>query len=549
MKSRFRNFSVAALVLFVLLACSVGVGAAEENESVKKGFEKARQYYQNNNVENPEVLKGYWQVFGAYATFGDVIQNGCYVYDMDGENENHVGARVLAILMMGEDPYHYNGINYVARVKASGLKNGFAVPVFNFLALQAAGAEMTAEEERAYIDYCISQMTGKGLVQGPDIGGWAVAALYSYMDHPLYKDTIVAAVEEYLAAIGESMSGASMGSASISIGCSITALTALCAAGWDGCNPTTDSPWAEQNPLEQMYQALIEGEGTSFESYNHQYYMEFADLYRVLYEDGVQGWNRCRLNAEDMTALIAEAKAFVKKTDVNSLLLMGKVKRYLVEAEALSADKLNALNPQWGELYFNLKDSMRLKNDPADFADIGRAWYTEYVDKVLAHGVMNGTDPAVKIFEPETTVTRAMVMQILYNMEGRPAYNTRTSQNPFDDVKTKDWYAPAVLWANQNGIAKGVTDTAFAADENVTRQQLAAFIYRYLTDYKGEALSVENAAKFNDDAQIDAGYAKTPVYALAKKGILNGMGNGNFCPMAFAKRSELAKIIAVSFLK
>lgn len=548
MKSCFRNLSVA-LALFVLLVCSVGVGAAEQDEYIKKGFEKAQRYYQNQDAENPMVLQGYWQVFGAYATLGDIIQEGGYVYDMEGDNKSHVGAEVLAILMMGDDPYHYHGVDYVARVKASGLKNGFAVPVFNFLALQAAGAEMTAEEEKAYIDYCISQMTGKGLAQGPDIGGWAVAALYSYMEHPLYKDVIATAVEEYLASIGESMVGASMGSASISVGCSVTALTALCAFGQGGCNPAEDSPWAEQKPLEQMYRAVVSGEGTSLESYNHQFYMEFADLYHVLYDDGIQGWNQCRLNAEDMTALVEEARTFVKKTDANSLLLIPLVKKYLAEAEALSEEALSSPYPQWGELYFNLKDAMRMKNDPAAFADVGQAWYTEYVHRVLACGVMNGTDPSANIFEPESTVTRAMVVQILYNMEGRPAYSTRSAENPFTDVKTKDWYAPAVLWAYQNGIAKGVTDTAFAANENVTRQQLAAFIYRYLTDYKGEALSVENAAKFNDDAQIDAGYAKTPVYALAKKGILNGMGNGNFCPMAFAKRSELAKIIAVSFLK
>lgn len=551
MKSRFSELSklfAVFLAVLTILAFGVGVAAAEGEDALKSGYERAQSHYRGAAGE-ATVLKGYWQVFGAYATLGDTIQKGGYVYDMDGENENHVGARVLALLMMGEDPYHYNGCDYVARVKDSGLRNGFAIPVFNFMALQAAGAEITADEEKAYVDYCISQMTGKGLAQGPDIGGWAVAALYHYMEHPAYRDAIAAAVEEYLDAIGESMVGASMGSATISMGCSVTALTALCAAGREGCNPGADSPWVEQKPLEKMYQALLSSEGTSFESYNHQYYMEFADLYHVLYEDGVPGWSRCRLDGAAMTALIREAKAFLKRTDENSLLLMPGVKRYLAAAEALSAEELASPCPQWGALYFDLKDAMVLKNDPSAFADVGQGWYREYVDKVLAHGVMNGTDPKVKIFEPETTVTRAMVMQILYNMEGHPAYSTRSRDNPFTDVKAKDWYGPAVLWAYQNGIARGTTATTFAADENVTRQQLAAFMYRYLTTCKGETLSAEGAAPFRDDGQIDGSYAKVPVYALVNRGILNGMGDQCFCPLAFAKRSELAKIIAVSFLE
>lgn len=540
-KSTVKKTIIFAILIFSLLVCSVGVAAAEKNAYVKNGFFEAQKYYQN--YTDKMVLKSYWAVYGAYAALGDNIQNGKYVYDMSGDDDSQSGAKIMAILMMGGNPYDYNGVNYVEKAAAKGLKGGYAVPVFNFMGLQAAGAEMTDAEEKGYIDYCCDQIAGDPLTTlGPDVGGWAIVALYDYLDDPAYKTQITTAINKYLDVTGENMAAATTGSSLISTGCVVMGLTALCAAGWDDVDPTTDQPWISQKPMEIMYRGLTEGEYGVSAAFNHQYYMEFSDLYRVLYNGEEQAWNRCKLDASDLTALIAEAENFVK-TSKNTVKVKNTEKA-LAKVKALSEEEKKDATPQWGKLYFELKNAMTKGGDPSVFTDINqKAWYAPYVNAVIEAGLMNGTSDTT--FNPDGLLTRSQVVQILYNMEGRPDYNTKI--NPFSDVKGTEWFAPAVLWAYQNKVTDGTSATTFSPDQNVTREQMANFIYKYMKA-KGETFDIGKVAKFNDDSQI-SNWAKDGVYAMASEGIINGVGNNVFNPKAIASRSQIATIMDKAFLK
>lgn len=544
MKFRMNKFLAVLLAVSVLLCCSMGVAAAEKDQYVQQGYDRAKSYYQNYTDEM--LLEGYWGVFGAYATLGDRIQSSQYVYDMTNDNSDHNGAKVLAILMMGDDPYHYNGQNYVAKAAAKGLSGGYAVPVFNFLAMQAAAVEMDAATEKGYIDYCCEQMTELSL--GPDVGGWAMAALYNYYDHPEYKAQIEAAIKTYTEAVGQDMAGNSMGSAGLSVGCVVTGLTALCAAGKEGYDPTTDSPWVENEPLKRIYTTLVNGEAYVSAFYNNQYYMELSDLYNVLYKGGEPVWITCAVDAADFSALLTKAEQLLNNKASYPTFNIERVETALAAAEKVTDAELNAEYPGWGEIYFDLYSAVNNcqgKGDPSAFNDIdSSAWYASHVTSVVEERLMNGTSDTT--FVPEGTLTRAMVVQILYNMEGRPNYDA--ANDPFTDIQAADWYAPAVLWAYQNGVTTGISATTFDPNASVTREQMATFIYRYITEYKKETLSSGNSVKFSDDAAISS-WATASVYAMAGEGIINGMGDGTFAPKSTATRAQMAKIIDAAFLK
>ncbi|MBR4933388.1 MAG: S-layer homology domain-containing protein, partial [Clostridia bacterium] len=118
---------------------------------------------------------------------------------------------------------------------------------------------------------------------------------------------------------------------------------------------------------------------------------------------------------------------------------------------------------------------------PMAFADVSSSdWFYSTVGYAYNSGLMSGTSSTT--FAPATQTSRAMIVQLLYNMEGRPAVDV--SNNPFTDVPSTEWYAPAVLWAYQNGVTTGTSATTFSPDTLVTREQVAVFLYRYMKDYK-----------------------------------------------------------------
>ena len=161
-------------------------------------------------------------------------------------------------------------------------------------------------------------------------------------------------------------------------------------------------------------------------------------------------------------------------------------------------------------------------------------WFYDYVMYAYQNGLMKGTD--TNIFEPDFDVTRAMFVTILYRLENEPTAGI----SAFTDVQAGNWYSKAVAWANKNGIVNGVTDTEFAPNDNITREQMAAIIYRYLT-FKGHDTSVYGKPNFTDTDDISE-YALDAVMWLRDRKIILGEDNGGFAPKNNATRAQAAAI-------
>ena len=140
-----------------------------------------------------------------------------------------------------------------------------------------------------------------------------------------------------------------------------------------------------------------------------------------------------------------------------------------------------------------------------------------------------------------------MIVQMLYNMEGKPAVDK--TNNPFADVAGDAWYADAVLWAYQSGVTTGTSATAFSPDALVTREQVAVFLYRFMKDYKGEKMDAgADISSFSDAGKISpyAGFAEAVAWANGA-GIVTGKavdGTTLLAPLDQAQRCETATMFA-----
>ena len=171
----------------------------------------------------------------------------------------------------------------------------------------------------------------------------------------------------------------------------------------------------------------------------------------------------------------------------------------------------------------------------APFVDVAKsAWYADVVKNVYEKGIMAGTSATT--FEPNSTVTRGMIAQILYANAGKPAVS---SENPFSDVKKGDWYYDAVLWANSNKIAVGFEDGTFKPNAAVTREQLAVILK---ADKGIAAIERADLNKFSDASAVSA-WAKDGVSWAVGAGLIAGRGNNKLAPNATATRAEVAQIM------
>ena len=165
-------------------------------------------------------------------------------------------------------------------------------------------------------------------------------------------------------------------------------------------------------------------------------------------------------------------------------------------------------------------------------------WYHEAIDTMLREGLMNGTGNG--LFEPNGTLTRAMLVTLLWRSEGKPAASAQTS---FTDVPAGAYYAEAVRWAAANGVVKGVSSTEFGPSKNITRQELVTILWR-LAAKKG--LNTSNAGltvpEFADRSQIAAWAAEAMSWGCTR-GILTGKSANRVDPTGTATRAEAAAMI------
>ena len=165
-------------------------------------------------------------------------------------------------------------------------------------------------------------------------------------------------------------------------------------------------------------------------------------------------------------------------------------------------------------------------------------WYYEAVEYVANKGLMNGTGNDE--FTPDANTTRGMIVTILYRLEGSP----EVSMSTFTDVANTEYYAKAVAWAEKNGIVNGYGEGKFGPNDVITREQLAAIMYRY-SNYKKYNTSVgedTNILSYNDISELSE-YAVSSMQWACGAGLVNGIGDGKLAPKGNATRAQLATIL------
>ncbi|MBQ7475121.1 MAG: S-layer homology domain-containing protein, partial [Clostridia bacterium] len=157
-------------------------------------------------------------------------------------------------------------------------------------------------------------------------------------------------------------------------------------------------------------------------------------------------------------------------------------------------------------------ESIPKKHKFDDVADTD--WFAPYVDYAYENGLMLGVSD--NLFDPNGVVTRGMIITIIWRLEGSPTEGTA----PFKDLK-EDWYKSAIAWGYKNGIVKGYSDTQYAPDEPVTREQFCAIFFRY-TEFKGESTSARGNLSAFPDADKISDYAKESVSWAIGSGLITG---------------------------
>lgn len=165
-------------------------------------------------------------------------------------------------------------------------------------------------------------------------------------------------------------------------------------------------------------------------------------------------------------------------------------------------------------------------------------WFASAVDYVTGKGMMNGT--ADNTFSPKANTTRGMIVTVLYRLENQPS----TSAASFTDVASGAYYANAVAWANANGIVSGYGSGKFGPNDKVTREQLAAILYRY-AQYKKYDVSVGEDTNIlsYDDAQSISSYAIPAIQWACGAGVVTGKSGSKLDPKGNATRAEVAAML------
>lgn len=184
------------------------------------------------------------------------------------------------------------------------------------------------------------------------------------------------------------------------------------------------------------------------------------------------------------------------------------------------------------------KDDESTETTELNFTDVKESdWFFKGVAYVVDKGVMSGVSE--NQFDPSGKLTRAMLVQMLYNMESRPACD---AENAFMDVPVGQWYTDAVIWANDAKIVSGMGDGLFAPNMEITREQMVAMLYNY-AKYKGYDVSASaDLSKFADNASVSTWAQPSMQWAVAE-GYISGMGDSQLAPQGTATRAEIASVI------
>ena len=184
-------------------------------------------------------------------------------------------------------------------------------------------------------------------------------------------------------------------------------------------------------------------------------------------------------------------------------------------------------------LAFTMAPAAFAAESDTGFSDVSaNAWYADAVEYVKDNGIMNGTSATT--FSPESSMTRAMLVTVLYRASGSPAV---TGSANFTDVSSNAYYTDAVAWASANGIVTGYGNGRFGSNDPVNRAQIAAILWRY-----AGSPNAESSQDFADENTIPT-YASTAVDWARANGVVNGKEGNRFDPQGNATRAQVATIL------
>ena len=164
-------------------------------------------------------------------------------------------------------------------------------------------------------------------------------------------------------------------------------------------------------------------------------------------------------------------------------------------------------------------------------------WYANAVNYVTLTGLMNGTGDG---FSPNLAINRGMMVTVLYRMAGSPEV---PAENPFTDVPADTWYTDAVIWASENGITAGTSETTFSPTNSLTREQLATFFYRFADFENPDPIEITgDLTGFTDAGQV-ASYATDAMKWAIGEGLISGTTETTLSPKATATRAQVATIL------
>ena len=226
------------------------------------------------------------------------------------------------------------------------------------------------------------------------------------------------------------------------------------------------------------------------------------------------------------------AWVFTPEDTTNYNTLTGEIKLYSGSSSSkneVSNDEAHKLDKEKEQQQASVIDRYR---------DVSkRDWFAPAVEMVVSRGLFEGV--SANRFDPNGTMTRAMLVTVLWRLENEPAARVA---NGFSDVALNAWYSVAVAWANENGIVTGIGADNFAPNQNITREQLAVILYRY-----AKALGLDCSAKADLSDYADASgisaYAKDAMSWAVAEGLISGMTETTLVPGGSATRAQVATIL------
>jgi hypothetical protein len=312
---------------------------------------------------------------------------------------------------------------------------------------------------------------------------------------------------------------------------------------------TLDGPFEGQVVASNIYTTITTKDVTGGTEYTCVYTAPSVPVYRVVVNDAEGGKIKASANkaAEGATIVLTpiaddeegelETLAVVDE-DGNAVTLTKRANgsySFVMPAKAVTVTGTFTIvaDPEEPDEDEEPGDEEPGEEEVTVFTDVDEdAYYAEAVAWAVANEITKGTSETT--FSPDDDCTRAQVVTFLWRYAGKP--EPTTTENPFTDVEEDTDYYKAILWAYENGITTGTSETTFSPEETCTRAQVVTFLWRY----EGE-LTYEEAETFTDVAE-DAYYAKAVAWAV-HEWITKGTGDGQFSPDETCTRGQVVTFL------